>query len=332
MKNRKIWIFGIVLAALIPVSILISLSYGSRSVSIGSVFGAFFENGAPQTEVDIVNARIPRTVFGLIAGAALGTSGLLMQSITRNPVADPSILGVNTGASLFVVIGMAFFNIGDKNQYIWLAFTGAVLTAALVFGLASSGKGGATPMKLAIAGAATATALQSIVNTVMLPNSQVMDRFRFWQTGSIGGASWDDIKTVIPYLAGGFIIAIALIPSLNALALGDEFAAGLGVNVARTRILGIVAGVLLCAATTAIAGPIGFIGLMVPHVMKLVLGPDLKLLVPFSMMGGAILLLLSDVAGRLLGSPGELESGIITALVGGPAFILIVRKVRVRSV
>lgn len=262
MKNRKVWIFGIVLAALIPVSILISLSYGSRSVSIGSVFGAFFKNGAPQTEVDIVNARIPRTVFSL----------------------------------------------------------------------ASSGKGGATPMKLAIAGAATATALQSIVNTVMIPNSQVMDRFRFWQTGSIGGASWDDIKTVIPYLAGGFIIAIALIPSLNALALGDEFAAGLGVNVARTRILGIVAGVLLCAATTAIAGPIGFIGLMIPHVMKLVLGPDLKLLVPFSMMGGAILMVLSDVAGRLLGSPGELESGIITALVGGPAFILIVRKVRVRSV
>ena len=191
-------------------------------MGIQSVLGAFVPNGAPGLEVHIVLARVPRTVFGVLAGAALGMSGLLMQSITRNPIADPSILGVNTGASLFVVCGIAFFHIQSGNQYIWLAFAGAALTAVLVYGLASVGTGGATPIRLALAGAAASTALQSLVNTVMLPNTQVMDQFRFWQVGSISGASWEDIKLMSPYLAVGFVLAFFLVPSLNTLALGDD--------------------------------------------------------------------------------------------------------------
>ncbi|MDO4634112.1 MAG: iron ABC transporter permease [Eubacteriales bacterium] len=332
MKNKKIVIAGIAAVAAVLLCAVISIACGVKSVGVRSMIGAFIENGAPALEVSIVRARIPRTVFGLIAGAALSVSGLLMQSITRNPIADPSILGVNTGASLFVVCGIAFGHISNGNQYIMLAFVGAFLTAVLVYGLASVGKGGATPIRLALSGAAAGTALQSLVNTVMLPDSHVMDQFRFWQTGSIGGASWSDIRIISPYLLIGFVLAVYLIPSLNILALGDETATGLGVNVTRIRVLAALAGVLLCAAVTALAGPIGFVGLMVPHLMRAVLGPDLKKLLPFSAAGGACMLVLSDVAGRILGRPGELESGIITALIGGPVFIMIIRKVKVRSI
>ena len=212
-----------------------SVSYGAKPVSLHSIFAALGLGSGPEFEVSVVQARIPRTLFGVIAGAALGISGALMQALTRNPIADPSILGINTGASLFVVSGMAFFHISSNSQYIWLAFAGAALTAVAVYGLASLGHGGATPIKLALAGAAASTALQSLVNTVMLPDTQVMDRFRFWQTGSIGGVTWEDIAAQWPYLAVGFIASLLLAPALNTLALGDEVATGLGLNVALVR-------------------------------------------------------------------------------------------------
>lgn len=309
--------------------ILASITCGARSVGFENIVGAL--SGSDAHEAHVIAARIPRTVFGILAGAALAVSGALMQAVTRNPIADPSILGVNTGASLFVVCGIAFFHINTGSQYIWLAFTGASVTAVFVYGLASFGYGGATPLKLALAGAAAGTALQSLVNTVMLPRTQVMDQFRFWQTGSISGASWNDIRLILPYLAAGFILSLLLAPSLNTLALGDDTAAGLGLHVTRTRSLAALAGVLLCAASTALAGPIGFIGLMIPHLMRLLLGPDMRKILPLSAVGGSCLLLLADVAGRILGRPGELESGIVTALAGAPVFILIIRKVKVRS-
>ena len=308
-----------------------SVSYGAKPVSLHSIFAALGLGSGPEFEVSVVQARIPRTLFGVIAGAALGISGALMQALTRNPIADPSILGINTGASLFVVSGMAFFHISSNSQYIWLAFAGAALTAVAVYGLASLGHGGATPIKLALAGAAASTALQSLVNTVMLPDTQVMDRFRFWQTGSIGGVTWEDIAAQWPYLAVGFIASLLLAPALNTLALGDEVATGLGLNVALVRGTSALAGVLLCASVTALAGPIGFVGLMVPHFMRLLLGPDMRWVMPMSALGGGGLLLAADVLGRVLGGAGEVEVGIITALLGAPVFIFIVRKVKVRA-
>ena len=255
-----------------------------------TVIQSLFHLKEDSFEINVVRARIPRTVFGILAGASLGVSGALMQAVTRNPIADPSILGVNTGASLFVVCGIAFFHISNGNQYIWLAFAGAALTAVLVYGLASIGGNGATPIKLALAGAAAGTALQSLVNTVMLPSTQVMDQFRFWQTGSVGGASWADIRLLCPYFIVGFVVSICMAAPLNTLALGDEAATGLGLNVLLTRALASLAGVLLCASTTALAGPISFVGLMVPHLFRMVLGPDMKKILPMSAIGGAILL------------------------------------------
>ena len=270
-------------------------------------------------------------MFGILAGASLGVSGCLMQSITRNPIADPSILGINTGASLFVVGGIAFFSISSPSQYIWLGFTGAILTAILVYGIASVGQSGATPIKLALAGAATSMALMSLVNTIMLPNSQVMDSFRFWQTGSIGGAKWNMILALLPYFILGLLLSFYLSSSLNTLALGDELATSLGINSKKVRAMAAFAGVLLCGATTALAGPIAFVGLMVPHIMRLLIGSNMHYLLPLSALGGSILLLGADIIGRVIASPAELEVGIITAILGAPVFIYIVRKVKIRS-
>lgn len=331
MRNKKLVIVILGSITCLCICMLLSVAYGVKSVGIRDVWEAILGVDSDKFEVNIVAARIPRTISGVLGGAALAVSGALMQSITRNPIADPSILGVNTGASLFVVCGMAFFHISTGNQYIWLAFIGASVTSLFVYGLASAGHGGVTPIKLAMSGAAAATALQALVNTIMLPNSQVMDQFRFWQVGSISGADWNDIRLMIPYLIIGFVISFSLASSLNTLALGDDAATGLGMNVTYVRVLAAFAGVLLCASTTALAGPIGFVGLMVPHLMRLLLGPDMRKILPLSAVGGSCILILADVAGRILGRPGELESGIVTVLAGAPVFIFIIRKVKVRA-
>ncbi len=319
-------LIGLVLCA------LLSLMVGSRSIPFLEVIEALAGPNGDSFTVRVVQARIPRMIFGMIAGGALGVSGALMQSVTRNPIADPSVLGVNTGASLFVVCGIAFFNINLPEQYIWLALIGGGAAAVLVYAIAAIGSGEITPIKLALSGAATSMALASLVSTVMLPNSIVMDAFRFWQVGSMSGTGWKDILVVAPYLLVGFIIALLLIPNLNCLALGDEMAASLGSSAKWTRGLGAFAGVLLCGATTALAGPIGFVGLMIPHLMRFLFGPDLKYIIPMSAAGGACLLTVSDVIGRMLGSPGELEVGIVTAFLGAPFFIMIARKAKVNAI
>lgn len=309
---------------------LLSISIGSKHIPLSQVITTLFHLQEANFESAVVIERIPRTAFGILAGAALAVSGCIMQSITRNPIADPSILGVNTGASLAVVAGIAFFSISNPQQYIWLAFFGAFVTSIFVYGISSAGYGGVTPIKLALAGAATSTALGSLVNTIMLPNSQVMDQFRFWQTGSIGGANWDMIITVLPYLIIGFIMAFSMAGQLDLLALGDEVVIGLGANVKKTRLMSAFAGVLLCGATTALAGPIGFIGLMVPHFIRSLLNVNMKVLLPLSAIVGSSLLLFSDIIGRIAARPAELEVGIVTAILGAPIFIWIVRKVKVK--
>ena len=329
MKTRK-HIFVICLGfGALALSILLSIAFGAKSIALSEVIDFFAGREIDGFTENVMRGRIPRTVFGIFAGMALGVSGTLMQAITRNPIADPSILGVNTGASLFVVIGMAFFHISSGVEYVLFAFVGAMITAMFVYGIASTGYGGATPMKLALAGAACSTALGALVNTIMMPDSRVMEQFRFWQVGSISGTGWGEIRQVIIYFIIGMILAFGLAPALNAMALGDEVATSLGVKVKIVRGIATFAGVLLCAAVTAFAGPIGFVGLMIPHLMRLLLGEDYRLVLPMSAVGGGILLLCSDVIGRIVGRPGELEVGVITALLGAPFFIGVVRKAKV---
>jgi iron complex transport system permease protein len=332
MKHTKtigIYLVGIIL---LGICVLASLAWGSKNIEIGQAINALLNSSDTSFSAIVVRERIPRTIFSIMAGASLGISGALMQSITRNPIADPSILGVNTGASLFVVVGIAFFNINSPNQYIWIALAGAGITSILVYGIASIGNGGMTPIKLALAGSATSAVLSSLVSAVILPRSEVMDAFRFWQVGSVSGATWESIRLILPFIVIGLIISMAATPALNVLALGDDVATGLGVNIGVIRVICAVAGVILSGATTAIAGPIGFIGLMIPHSIRLIMGSNLRGIVPLSAIGGAALLLISDVLGRLIGSPGELQVGIVTAFLGAPILIVIARKAKVRAI
>lgn len=316
---------------LLGVCIIASLVFGSRLVSLQELTDGLFRPNADTYGAHVVRKRVSRTIFSLLCGGALGVSGALMQAVTRNPLADPSILGVNTGASLFVVCGMAFLGINTANQSIWLALAGAALTAVFVFGIGSMGRGGATPIKLVLAGAATTAALSSLVTAILIPRSYVMDQFRFWQVGSVGSASWCGIGTFAPFLIVGLLLAFMTAPALNALALGDEAATGLGVRTGVLKLLAALAAVLLCGAATALAGPIGFIGLLATHIVRLILGPDLRYVIPMSAAAGAIILTVSDVCARLAGGPGELEVGVVTAFIGAPLLIVIAMRTKVRS-
>lgn len=321
----------ILLLTLLILSILASFMFGSRSLTVEQIVDGLMKKNIDTYETSIVQKRILRTVFGLCCGVALGISGVLMQSVTRNPIADPSILGVNAGASLFVVVGLAFLNISTASQYIWLALAGAIIVSIFVFGIGSLGRGGTTPLKLVLAGAATTAALTSLQTAVMIPRSFVMDQFRFWQVGSIGAGTWDSVKLIIPFLVVGVLIALFTAPALNALALGEEVATGLGVKTGVIKLLAVFAGVMLCGATTAVAGPIAFIGLLATHVVRMLIGPDLRVLMPISAVAGGTILILSDVLGRLIGRPGELEVGVVTAFVGAPILIILAMKAKVRS-
>ncbi|WP_413373934.1 FecCD family ABC transporter permease [Paenibacillus taichungensis] len=326
--------FGLVLVIcfiLLIVSVVASLVLGSRPVGFHELIDGLFHPEVDSYGANIVRKRISRTVFSLLCGVALGVSGAIMQAVTRNPLADPSILGVNTGASLFVVCGIAFLNISSAGQYIWLALAGAAITAVFVFGIGSMGRGGATPIKLVLAGAAVSAALSSLVTAIMIPRSYVMDQFRFWQVGSVGSATWSGIGTFIPFLIIGILIAFVTAPALNALALGDDVATGLGVRTGTLRLISALAGVLLCGAATALAGPIGFIGLLSTHVIRLIIGPDLRFVIPMSAIAGAIILTISDVGGRLISNPGELEVGVVTAFIGAPILIILAMRSKVRS-
>lgn len=319
------------LTVLAVVAALCSIAFGSRIVGfeeiVGGLTGSRSDIGAL-----VVAERMPRTVVALVAGAALGVSGALMQAVTRNPIADPGILGVNTGASLAILIGVAFLGISGASQFLWFALIGAAVTAVLVYTIGSLGPGGPTPVKLALAGVATSAALSCVISAVMLPLAQGLDDYRFWQMGSLGRGTWSSLTTIAPFLAVATLLAVLVAGPLNSLALGEEMAIGLGVNVTRTRLAAAGAGVLLCSAVTAVVGPIGFVGLMVPHTVRMLCGPDHRWLLPLSALCGADLLTLSDVLGRIVSRPSAaLPVAVVTAFVGAPILIMIARGAKVRE-
>ncbi|MFG2315759.1 FecCD family ABC transporter permease [Streptomyces tendae] len=327
-RVRVIWL--LVLAAVLLVVMTASLALGSRDVAWSDVWAAL--GGADHTlEEAAVAKRVPRTLLAVVVGAALGLSGTVMQGVTRNPLADPGILGVNMGASLAVVTAIAHFQLASASGYIWVAMGGAALTAGFVYAVGSLGRGGATPLKLALAGAAISAALASLVSAVVLPRSDISDTFRLWQIGGVGGASYGQLGSVAPFLAVGFVLCLASARALNSLALGDDLAAGLGERVALVRAVAALGAVVLCGASTAVAGPIAFVGLLVPHTCRLLAGVDHRWLLPLSALSGAVLLTAADVVGRVVARPAEIDVGILTAILGAPFFIHIVRRQKVRS-
>nr|WP_318244835.1 iron chelate uptake ABC transporter family permease subunit [Microbacterium pullorum] len=325
---RLAWI-GAGVAAL-GLLVVASVAFGVRDVSIAEILRGLSGDTDGIAEAAVV-ARIPRTVLALLVGAALAMSGATMQAVTRNPLADPGILGVSGGASLAVVIGIAFFGLSAPYAVMGVAIAGAAVAAVFVYAVGSLGRGGATPLKLTLAGAASSAAFMSLVSAVLLPRVDVLETFRFWQIGGVGGATWDRIIALLPVLGIGALICLATARGMNSLALGDDLAAGLGENVARTRLVSSAGAIVLCGAATAVAGPIAFVGLVIPHLCRLLIGTDHRWLLPLSALAGAALLVAADVVGRVIARPSEIEVGIITALIGAPVFIWIVRRQRVRE-
>jgi iron complex transport system permease protein len=304
-----------------------SVAYGAKVISFSTVVDSFIRfDPASQDHLIIRSLRVPRTIIGLMVGAALGLAGAVMQGVTRNPLADPGILGVNAGAAFFVVIAIDLFGIGTLTGYVWFAFVGAALAAVVVYALSSLGREGPTPIKLALAGAAVGAVLTSLTTAVLLTNQATLDRFRFWEVGSLAGRGGEIVLQVAPFLIVGAVMALATGRLLNALSLGDDVARGLGQRVGLARLFSAGSMVLLCGGATSAAGPIWFVGLIVPHVARAVTGPDYRWILPYSMALAPILLLGSDVLGRVVARPGELQVGIVTALVGAPFFIALVRR------
>lgn len=320
----------LLLLALVAVAALASIAFGARIVGIGEILDGLRASSQEFGAV-VVSERIPRTVTALTAGAGLGLSGALMQAVTRNPIADPGILGISTGASLAVVTGIAFVGLSSTEQYMGAATLGAALTAVLVYAIGSMGPGGTTPVKLALAGVATTAALSSLVSAIMLPRVQGLEDFRFWQVGGLGRGSWESLSAIAPALILAALLAMGLAGALNSLALGEEMAVGLGVHVTRARLAAAGAGVVLCAAVTAVTGPIGFVGLMVPHAVRMLCGSDHRWLLPLSALAGAALLTLADVLGRVIARPSEVAVGLVTAFIGAPVLIAIARGAKVRE-
>ncbi|WP_045746160.1 FecCD family ABC transporter permease [Actinoplanes rectilineatus] len=327
-RVRLAWLLAVL--AVLLVTMVASVAFGSRIVGWSDITAAL--GGANETlDQAAVIKRIPRTLLAVAVGAALALSGTVMQGVTRNPLADPGILGVNMGASLAVAVGIVTFGLTTATDYIWAAIAGAAIAAIFVYTVGSLGRGGATPLKIALAGAATSAALASLITATVLPRGDIAANYRSWQVGGVGGATWESLEHILPFLLAGTVVCLLCARPLNSLALGDDLAAGLGERVAVARGVAALGAVVLCGAATAIAGPIAFVGLVVPHLCRLLVGLDHRWLLPFSALAGAILLTAGDVAGRIVARPDEIEVGIITALIGAPFFISVVRRQKVRE-
>lgn len=317
---------------LLVAAALLSLAIGARSLPLSTVVDALFHDDGSTASSVVRDVRVPRTLAGIAAGAALGVAGALIQALTRNPLADPGLLGVNAGAAAGVVFALTAFGLTSLWASVWFAMAGAVVAGLLVYALASGGRGGATPERLALGGAVIAAVFTGIGQTLMLLDAQALDQLRFWSVGSLARADSATLTTMAPFVGVGLLLALCLVRPLNALALGDDGARALGAHVNRTRFVGLVAVTLLCGAATAAVGPLVFVGLAVPHMARMIAGADQRWTLPLSMLLAPALLLLADVLGRVAVRPDELDAGVVTAVVGAPVFIALVRHRRVAAV
>ncbi|MFC9249260.1 FecCD family ABC transporter permease [Streptomyces sp. NPDC057136] len=307
-------------------AILLSLAVGARFIPPSEVYEALVHGGHSDAAEVIRNMRVPRTLIGLMVGAALALAGTVLQGITRNPIADPGILGISQGASVGVVLAIAYAGIHTLTGYVWFAFAGAAAASVAVYAIASSGRGGATPVKLALGGAAINALLVSVTSAVLTTNASAMDEFRFWQVGSIAGREAEVTQQIWPFLLVGAVLVLSVSRGLDALALGEDVAKGLGQKVATVRIVGGIGATVLTGAAVAAAGPIAFIGLAVPHIARAIVGSDHRWVLPMAALIGPVMLLVPDVIGRIVFPPSEVPAGVMTALIGVPFLVALVRR------
>ena len=316
----------VVLVGVLLVVCFFSITLGSRGVGVPTIWKAFadFDPGSA-AETVIREMRVPRTLIGVLAGAALGLSGAILQGVTRNPLADPGIMGINAGAATFIVAGIMIFGVQGVTGYVWLAFIGAGVATVTVYGIASFGREGATPVKLALAGAAVTAVLTSLTSAIVMTNVDALNELRFWQVGSLAGRYMPVFWQTAPFIALGLVVAMLSGRALNGLALGEDLARALGQRLRLTRFVLFATVAVLCGAATAACGPIVFVGLVVPHLARFICGPDYRWILPYSLILTPIVLLVADILGRVVISPGELQVGVVLGVLGAPAFIALVR-------
>ncbi|MFE4912369.1 FecCD family ABC transporter permease [Streptomyces sp. NPDC056652] len=324
VARRIGWTAAAVVAVLL--SVLLSLAVGARAVAPSAVVDALLHGGHSDDAEVIRQLRVPRTLIGLMVGAALALAGTALQGITRNPIADPGILGISQGSSVGVVLAITLAGVHTLSGYVWYAFAGAAVASVAVYAIAARGRGGATPVKLALGGAAINALLVSVTMGVLTTNAATLDEFRFWQVGSIAGRGAEVAGQVWPFLLLGTVLVISVARGLDALALGEDVAKGLGQNVAAVRIVGGLGATVLTGVAVAAAGPIAFIGLAVPHIARAIVGSDHRWVLPMAALIGPVMLLVSDVIGRIVFPPSEVPAGVITALLGVPFLVALVRR------
>lgn len=316
-----IGLVGVVIAA------ILSLRIGSLAISNQDAWNALTNFNPDSYEQTVVRLlRVPRTAVALTIGASLGVAGAVMQGVTRNPLADPFILGVSSGSGFAIVTAVYYFQLSQATQYVWFAFGGALAASALVFLIGSAGRDGPTPVKLALAGVVVSAALSAWTSALLLLDEETFDVVRFWLAGSVINRDMGTFFTVLPFLLGGSIGCMLLGHQLNVLSLGDDAARALGMRTGRTRLICAVLVVVITGAAVSIAGPIGFVGLAIPHMVRAFVGSDYRWILPASFIYGAIFLVGADIIGRIVARPSELEVGIITALVGAPFMVALARQ------
>lgn len=303
-----------------------SIVYGYTDTTWKLAIDAFTDFNGTNEHIVIQSVRLPRALIASAIGASLAISGVLMQTLTKNPLASPDIFGVNAGAGLAVVTGVTVFGISNLQVFTWLSFLGAAIAAISIFMIGSMGRGGLTPMKLTLAGAAMTAMVASLTQGLLVSNEALLEQVLFWLAGSVSGRSLDNLVAVLPYLAVGWVLALIMSGKMNVLSMGEDVAKGLGLNIVLLKLVLGLAIILLSGGSVAVAGPIGFIGIVVPHLTRSIVGIDHRWLIPFSGLFGAVLLIAADVISRYILMPREVPVGVMTAIIGTPFFIYIARK------
>ncbi|MFI6866092.1 iron chelate uptake ABC transporter family permease subunit [Nocardia sp. NPDC050406] len=323
------WSGWVLTAVVLLAACLLSLLVGTKTVPIGEVWAALWHDDGSPDHLIVTGYRVPRTLLGLLAGLALGVAGCLMQGLTRNPLADPGLLGINAGAAFAITLSVAFLGVTDITSYVWFGFAGAAVVSLVVYRVGTAGRQGSDPVRLTLAGVAVTAVLTGLTKGLILLNAKAFDEWRQWDSGSLTGRGYDVIAGATPFIAVGLVAAVIASRSLNAVALGEDLARALGVHVTRTRVLSVVALTLLCGTATAAVGPITFVGLAVPHVARWLVGPDQRWIIAYSMLLAPILVIGSDVIGRILIPGDEVPAGLVTAFLGAPVLIWLARRARV---
>lgn len=327
-SRRRSWLgVGVVVAVgVLVLAVALGLAVGSRAFPLSEVLGVLGQRDGSDASIIVWEQRLPRTLLGVLVGAALGVGGALAQGITRNPLADPGLLGVSAGAALAIVVGSFAFGITGLVPQILAATVGAAAVGISVLVLSGYGRGGAPPVTLALVGLSMSALIVAVISVLVLLDARTLDEYRFWLVGALSGRGNATLLVVAPVLVAGLAVVGLAVRGLDALALGDDMARGLGVRTGRTRLLAGLGVILLTATAVAATGPISFVGLVVPHAARAVTGPRHGWLLPYAGLFGAILLVTADVVGRLVVWPAELQVGVVTALLGAPVVLVLLRR------